>query len=487
MMKLVDLLKDVYTLPLPDCTVRGLHNDSRYIKPGFLFFAYPGVATDGRLFCTEAIAAGAVAVVYEPTQLPALFDVDSSVIYVPIPQLALRLSLIARRFYDDSSCALSVTGVTGTNGKTTIAYQLAQAYALLGKRSAYIGTIGQGEVHALQPIGNTTPDALCLQEFFHQYRQQGIQQVCMEVSSHALVQQRVAGIEFTQAIYTNLSHEHLDYHGTMDAYASAKACLFATETLESAVINYDDAYKDVMLLALPNTCHAITYGFKEGADVRALNVCVSMTGSSFEVSSPWGRHTMHVKALGVFNIYNSLAVFASLMARGYLIQDVIPVMADLLASPGRMERVIQEPCVIVDYAHTPDALENVLQTLVQLKTARLWVVFGCGGDRDRSKRPMMGRIASQYADVVIVTSDNPRSEDPDLILKDIIAGVLPDTDVIQIPDRLCAIHHALEHADKTDIILIAGKGHESYQQIGTMRIHFSDQDVVHQYQLTLSI
>lgn len=479
-MKLSDLLSQCCTIALPNCEIVGLHNDSRQIKPGYLFIAYPGAASDGRLYCEQAILAGAVAVAYEPDNLPDSFFYASDVVYVAIPQLAHKLAAIASCFYDYPASSLSVTGVTGTNGKTTIAYQLAQAYNELGSRAAYIGTLGQGDVQDLQPLGNTTPDALCLQQLFHKYKQQDIKHVCMEVSSHALAQQRVASIDFTQAIYTNLTHDHLDYHVTMQAYAQAKALLFAMPTLTLAVINHDDPYGSLMSANVHSACQKLTYGLNEGADVRALNIQVTMTGSRFDVSSPWGLHSMYVKALGAFNIYNSLAIFSSLLAQGYDACDVVNVMAKLNASPGRMELVGQEPCIIVDYAHTPDALENVLSTLTHLKKGRLWVVFGCGGDRDRTKRPMMGSIASQYADVVIITSDNPRTEDPASIIEEIAAGVIGATDVLKILDRKQAIEQALRMADKQDIILIAGKGHEAYQQIGNKRFDFSDQAVVRQ-------
>ncbi|HBI21736.1 MAG TPA: UDP-N-acetylmuramoyl-L-alanyl-D-glutamate--2,6-diaminopimelate ligase, partial [Legionella sp.] len=243
----------------------------------------------------------------------------------------------------------------------------------------------------------------------------------------------------------------------------------------------DDAYSPQMLSALPETCQALTYGLHEGASVRAVNVCISMSGSTFDVISPWGTHAVRVKTLGAFNVYNSLAVFSSLMASGYPIDDVIRVMAMLDASPGRMEWVCDAPCVIVDYAHTPDALEKVLTTLTQLKEGRLWAVLGCGGDRDRAKRPMMGRIASQYADEVVLTSDNPRGEDPDAILLEIATGVLARVQAVQIADREAAIHYALSQASPKDIVLIAGKGHECYQQVGSDRLVFSDQAVVRKW------
>lgn len=457
-----------------------LENDSRRVKPGALFFAYPGALADGRLFIEQAIEAGAVAVIYEPRDFPKTANLPANIPCMAIPDLASKLAAIACRFYEDPTSRLSVTGVTGTNGKTTIAYQLAQAYDLLGQGAAYIGTIGQGEVHSLKPLLNTTPDGLCLQKLFHEYEQQGLMQVAMEVSSHALAQNRVDHIHFKGAVYTNLTLDHLDYHHTMEAYGEAKSRLFAMPSLAWAVINHDDDYAPLMMKKLQPHCQKITYGLKEGADVRAVNYQISMVNSQIEVMSPWGRYEFQVNLLGQFNIYNSLAVFASLVANGMRVNDVVKIMNQLQPSPGRMEVVAKTPCVIVDYAHTPDALENVLTTLKQLKQGRLGVVFGCGGDRDKTKRPIMGRIASQYADFIIVTSDNPRTEEPSTIIDEISQGLISNAETVKIVDRKEAIQYALSMAEDKDIVLIAGKGHEDYQQIGKERFDFSDKKIVHE-------
>lgn len=477
-MKLTDLLRPWVTVDAPECDISGLQNDSRKVKPGYLFFAYPGVAADGRLFVDQAKQAGAAAIIYESENLPQIGSFPADIPCVPVTELGKKLSAIASRFYDYPTRALSVTGVTGTNGKTTIAYQLAQAYGLLGEKAVYVGTLGQGDVRALQPLLNTTPDALCLQQLMYEYKHANVRQLCMEVSSHALSQGRVDDIDFSGAIYTNLTHDHLDYHHTMQDYAAAKASLFGMSTLKWAIINCDDAYSEYMMQKLSPTCRKLTYGLQPGCDVQAVRWQTSMTGSEMEIASPWGHHQIHVNLLGKFNIYNSLAVFAGLLAQDIPVRDVVEVMCKLQASPGRMEVVAQKPCVIVDYAHTPDALENVLITLQTLKQGRLGVVFGCGGDRDKTKRPIMGHIASQYADFSIVTSDNPRTEDPLQIVNEVAEGLLPEAQVLKIIDREEAIQCALKIAEPQDIILIAGKGHESYQQIGTKRFDFSDQDVV---------
>jgi UDP-N-acetylmuramoyl-L-alanyl-D-glutamate--2,6-diaminopimelate ligase len=479
-MKLMHLLKPWLHREVADCVIHGLRNDSRLVQPGDLFIAYPGALADGRLFINQAVSAGAVAVVYDPHQLPSSCHLPEHIPCIPVAHLADHLADIANRFYDKPSTHLAVTGVTGTNGKTTIAYQLAQAHALLGQRSAYIGTIGQGEVQQLKPMNNTTPDGLFLHQLMHQYQQQHIQQVCMEVSSHALSQHRINGIQLKQAIYTNLTLDHLDYHHSMEAYAQAKALLFALDSLEYAIINQDDPYQHLMEQALNPHVKKISYGLHQSADVHAVEWRSDSYGTTMEVHSPWGTHQLKIQASGRFNIYNCLAIFSSLMASGYSAEQVIPIMEQLKAAPGRMELVARSPDVFVDYAHTPDALENVLITLNQLKKGRLWVVFGCGGDRDKTKRPIMGKTASLHADKIIVTSDNPRHEDPALIIDDIMSGIEHSENVMRYVTREEAIAYALNEAAAEDIILIAGKGHEEYQQIGATKHAFSDQEVVKQ-------
>jgi UDP-N-acetylmuramoyl-L-alanyl-D-glutamate--2,6-diaminopimelate ligase len=483
-MKLFELLRPFLNeMPaLKDRVVHGLQNDSRLISSGDLFIAYPGAVTDGRKYIQAAINAGAVAILFDPKETAIVADYTSDTPLIPLPFLETKLALIGCHFYNNPSEKLLITGVTGTNGKTTIAYQLAQAYGLLGRRAAYIGTIGQGDVQNLEPLLNTTPDALCLQKLLHDYETQGVQDVCMEVSSHALSLGRVDGIEFNQAIYTNLTQDHLDFHGSMDAYAMAKASLFSKSTLQNAIINQDDAHYSLMRAQIPATCRVLSYGLGEGADIVATQWETGMSGSTMEVVSPWGKHTLHIQSLGRFNLYNSLAVFASLLAsEAFNASEVVEVMSELKPSPGRMEIVNANPCVIVDYAHTPDALENVLLMLSALKQAKLWVVFGCGGNRDKSKRPIMGRIASQYADIVVLTNDNPRREDPEVIAEEVLQGMPNGVEPAIILDRRAAIEHALSHASKQDIVLIAGKGHEDYQIIGDKKYPFSDQAVVHEF------
>lgn len=477
-MKLTQLLMPWLKQETAECTISGLQNDSRLVQSGDLFIAYPGAAADGRLFIDKAIHSGAVAVAYDPDNFHSLGDLPTSIPCLPIPKLAENLAEIAKRFYDNPSAFLQVTGITGTNGKTTIAYQLAQAHHLLGQNASYIGTIGQGNVNSLKSLDNTTPDALCLQRLMFQYWQQGIKQVCMEVSSHALSQRRVDAIEFNQALFTNLTQDHLDYHHSMEEYGAAKTLLFSRRELQWAIINKDDSYQDQISKAIRPHIKKLTYGMHQECDVKVTKWDMDINGTDIEVRSPWGLHQLKIKALGQFNIYNSLAVFSSLLASGYSPEQVTQVISQLKAAPGRMEVVANSPYVLVDYAHTPDALENVLSTLSQLKKGRLWVIFGCGGDRDKTKRPIMGKAASQYADNIIITSDNPRSEDPSIIVDEIARGIPSTSQVIKLINREEAIAHALNRAEKDDIIVIAGKGHEAYQQIGSVKHEFSDQEVV---------
>ncbi|MDR3443610.1 MAG: UDP-N-acetylmuramoyl-L-alanyl-D-glutamate--2,6-diaminopimelate ligase [Legionella sp.] len=477
-MKLSQLLKSWMHDETIDCTLTGIQNDSRQIQKGDLFVAYPGAASDGRLFIEKAVASGASAVAYEPASLPKEWNLPASIPCIPVPGLATKLAYIAKEFYGNPGDSLTITGVTGTNGKTTIAYQLAQAHHLLGQGAAYIGTIGQGNVTALSLIDNTTPDSLFVQKLLRSYKDQNLKQVCMEVSSHALAQHRVDAIAFKQAIFTNLTLDHLDYHHNMVNYAEAKALLFRNETLDYAIINQDDEYQYLMATAVPAHVKKLTYGMREDCDVKAVNWHMDINGIEIEVHSPWGQHHLRIQAIGQFNIYNSLAVFSSLLASGYAPEHIVEIMGQLKAAPGRMEIVATAPYVLVDYSHTPDALENALATLEQLKKGRLWVVFGCGGDRDKSKRPVMGKVASEHADQLVITSDNPRTEDPQTIINEIVSGVSSEAHMVQLLSREEAITYALNEADKDDIILIAGKGHEAYQQIGTVKHAYSDQDVV---------
>ncbi|KTD49121.1 UDP-N-acetylmuramoylalanyl-D-glutamate-2, 6-diaminopimelate ligase [Legionella quinlivanii] len=478
-MKLNELLNP-WIDDVSELEITGISNDSRSVKAGDLFIAYPGHASDGRQFISQAVKSGAAAVLFDPHGWK-ISEPAASTVYIPLANLAAKQAELAARFYQNPSDSLYVTGVTGTNGKTTIAYQLAQAHELLSAKSAYIGTLGYGKADDLQSLANTTPDAFCLQQLFSRFRQSDISQVCMEVSSHALDQGRTDCIRFSQGIFTNLTHDHLDYHHTMDEYAKAKAKLFAFPELKWAIVNQDDQYTRQILKSVSANCQLLSYGVHQQADVRAIEHEISLTGTRIKLISPWGSHELQIRALGYFNIYNALAIFTSLMAAGYPVSEVVETMSKLRAAPGRMEIVSHEPYTIVDYAHTPDALKNVLETLNGVKKGKIIAVFGCGGDRDKTKRPIMGQIASDNADIVIMTSDNPRTEDPVQILDEIEQGIHKRDNLYKIANREEAIAKAVSLASADDIVLVAGKGHESYQQVGSIRHHFSDQEVLKRY------
>lgn len=477
---------DLATLLLPwnisvscNCAINDLQNDSRKIKPGDVFIAYPGALTDGRLYMQKAAKAGAVAILYDPDSLPGKHHLPTTIPCIPITHLAHKIPELACRLYQHGQATLSITGITGTNGKTTIAYQLAQAWQLLGKSARYIGTLGEGMVTQLSPLENTTPDALCLQQLLHRYTMDAAEQVCMEVSSHALALDRVRGIDFKQAIFTNLTQDHLDFHKTMENYAAAKARLFTNPALQWAICNGDDPWFPHFQQVIKSPTRLLTYGLQGNCDVIAKHWQMDLSGTHIQIQSPVGDLEIHINALGKFNVYNTLAIVASLLAEDISPEKIIHIMPQLKAAPGRMEIVAQKPCVVVDYAHTPDALANVLHTLEQIKNGgKLWVIFGCGGDRDTTKRPLMGEAASQYADKIVLTSDNPRNEVPEKIIEDILPGIDASRSVQKIVDRKMAIEETLNQADSRDIILIAGKGHENYQQIGQVKRPFSDQDIV---------
>lgn len=480
-MNLHKLLNSWVDINFADPKILDITNDSREVRAGTLFFAYPGAVTDGRNYIDNAIANGAVAILYDPSDF--IISKKYIVPVIAINNLKNKLADIAACYYSYPTKLLDVIGVTGTNGKTTVAFQLAKSYSLLGAKSSYIGTIGQGSVESLNPLANTTPDGICLQKLFYEYYNSNVEKVCMEVSSHALEEHRTNNIDFKQAIYTNLSHEHLDFHHTMQNYAAAKAKLFEFDSLRNAVINADDAYAEVMLKACSKKVIKTTYSIQKDADYRAIDCVYGLDGCKFTVKSKYQDVHLFINGIGAFNVSNSLAIFASLLYFNYPIKDVAEVIQQLLPVRGRMELVAKAPYVFVDYSHTPDALANALISLINIRAqsknnSKIWVVFGCGGDRDTTKRPLMGNIACKYADEVIVTSDNPRTEDPEKIIDDICKGFSKDKKINKITNRKEAILFAIAHASKNDTILIAGKGHEEYQIIGREKFDFSDKKIV---------
>jgi UDP-N-acetylmuramoyl-L-alanyl-D-glutamate--2,6-diaminopimelate ligase len=455
----------------------GITSDSRMAAPEIAFAAYPGGARDGRAFIGDAIARGAAAVLFEARG----FDWDAGwrVPHVAVADLKTRLGFIAAAGYGQPSRAQWMIGDTGTNGKTACSRWAAKALARCGRRAAIVGTLGNGFVDALQPSSNTTPDACVLHALLAQWLRDGASAVAMEVSSHGLEQGRVNGITFDVALFTNLTRDHLDYHGTMEAYGAAKARLFEWPTLATAVINTDDAFgRELIAHCAIEGRHVLSYGMTN-ADVRPTDLVQTDAGIRGVLESPWGRTEFASGVVGAFNVANLLGVAAVLLASDVALDAVAEALARLQPVPGRMQRAggAGRPLVVVDYAHTPDALEKVIAALRPVAGARggrLDVVFGCGGDRDPGKRREMGAIAARLADRVVVTSDNPRSEDPETIIRQVVAGIPSSKHAQAEVDRAQANALAIGRARARDVVLIAGKGHEPYQEIAGVRHPFSD-------------
>ena len=449
-----------------------LSADSRRCAPGVAFFAYPGARADGRAHIPDAIARGAAAVVWEAEGYA--WRAEWPLPNAPVRGLKQQAGTLAHAFYGRPSEALWACGVTGTNGKTTCTQWIAAALERAGARCGVIGTLGAGFRGALEDAGNTTPDALELHRVLAEMRHAGAAAVAMEVSSHGLDQGRVNGVAFDCALFTNLTHDHLEYHGSMQAYGAAKARLFETPGLACAVLNLDDAFGARLAQRLAaRGVRVIGYGraAQDGEFLRAARVAPER----LEIVSRWGRAQTAFRPLGEFNVANALGVLGCLLAHGMPFAQAAGALAELPPVPGRMQRIGDAPLTVVDYAHSPDALEKALQALRPLAEARggrLIAVFGAGGERDRAKRAPMGAVAARLADRVVLTSDNPRGEDPLAILREIELGVGKPHDLD--PDRARAIEAAIAAAGGADVVLIAGKGHESWQESGGRRVPFSD-------------
>ena len=449
--------------------------DSRAVGPGAVFAAYPGTARDGRDFIPQAISRGAAGVLWEARDY--VWDPAWQVGNAAVARLKEKVGAIAAQVYGDPSRALRLTGITGTNGKTSVAHWIAQALARAGEKTAVMGTVGNGFPGQLAAAGNTTPDAIELQKALAGYLRAGARACVLEVSSHGLDQGRVNGCHFHTAVFTNLSRDHLDYHGDMANYAAAKARLFAWPDLQYAVLNLDDAQGAALAENLRGP-QLIGYSLERGAALRGHLLKCDLGGVTLAIESDWGVAELNAAVLGAFNASNLLAALGALLAAGLALPAACQALAAVRPPPGRMELLGRggQPTVVVDYAHTPDALDKVLRTLRQaVENGRVICVFGCGGNRDRGKRPLMGRAAENLADQVIVTSDNPRHEDPLAIIADISAGMSARPRIE--PDRARAIFEAVGAAGGGDVVLIAGKGHEAYQEIGEARIPFDDAEV----------
>jgi UDP-N-acetylmuramoyl-L-alanyl-D-glutamate--2,6-diaminopimelate ligase len=469
----------------------GLHADTRSLQPGDVFLAYAVEGADNRPHIANAIERGAAAVLYQPEGY-AGEKLDAS-IALAVPQLDVLAGEIASGWYGDPSDAMLVVGVTGTNGKTSCSQWIASAFTAIGQKCAIVGTLGTGFPGQLVHTGFTTPDAPQLQRSLAQLRGAGAQAIAMEVSSHALHQGRVNGTSFDIAVFTNLTQDHLDYHHTFEAYEAAKARLFAWPGLRAAIINADDAAGRRLIAATRGKARTIAYSVATPAAdapvadawLRANDVRATATGTAFHLeTSDWGEAQVEAHVLGLFNVSNLLGVLGALLAANVPLVAALNEISKLQPVNGRMERLggradQDEPLVVIDYAHTPDALEKTLEALRPMAAARggqLICMFGCGGDRDATKRPLMGAIAERLADQVVVTSDNPRSETPAAIIEQIAQGMRDAAKARRIEDRASAILQAVRGAAREDVVVLAGKGHEATQEIMGKKRAFSDQD-----------
>ncbi|VFP83144.1 UDP-N-acetylmuramoyl-L-alanyl-D-glutamate--2, 6-diaminopimelateligase [Candidatus Erwinia haradaeae] len=469
----------------PQCPLREMQIDSRSIVLGDLFVAINGHLTDGRYFISDAIAHGAAAVITETKEKENHGKIDNinGVPVIHLINLPQFLSEIAGRFYQSPGKKLQIIGVTGTNGKTTTTHLLAQWVHLLGNLSGVIGTLGNGLYGQLLLTKNTTDSAVDVQRTLASLLNQGVNLVGIEVSSHALTQYRVADIPFAAAVFTNLSHDHLDYHGNMIHYEHSKWTLFSQHQVRHMIINNDDAIGSKWLKLLPNAVLVTTTngGIPPSQKwLQATKIIYHDSGTSVSFNSSWGYGQFDTQLIGSFNINNLFLSLATLLSLEYPLDVLLYTAQKLTPISGRMQIFtgLNTPKIVVDYAHTPDALEKVLIILRYHCKGKLWCVFGCGGDRDKSKRPLMGKISEQLADISIITSDNPRNEDPRMIINDILSGLLTPGSAYVVIDRAQAINYAIKKAELDDIVLIAGKGSETYQIFGTQNFSYSDSNLV---------
>jgi UDP-N-acetylmuramoyl-L-alanyl-D-glutamate--2,6-diaminopimelate ligase len=462
--------------------ITGITADSRSVGPGMMFIALRGATVDGHDFVEQAVSKGAAAVV-----------VEQEMEGIIAPQIVVRstraaISVLASVFYGHPSKQMKVIGVTGTNGKTTVTHLIDRILTDNGHVTGLIGTIKKRIGNKEFDVVNTTPEALELQETFRAMKDIGTEYPIMEVSSHAVELKRVAGTDFHIAVFTNLTQDHLDFHGTMENYRIAKGKFFAqlgntftsdVSTNKYAVINIDDPSAEYFL----GQCavQTVTYGIKNDADVRATDVKIEAEGAAFRIESWAGSIDLQLQMTGTFAVYNALAAAAVCLCEGIPLEKIKPSLEAVSGVPGRFERVLagQPYTVVVDYAHTPDSLENVLRTIREFAKGKVYTVVGCGGDRDRTKRPKMAKIAVDYSDLTVLTSDNPRTEDPEQILDDMEAGLhdVARERYVRLTDRTEAIRFAIGKAIEGDVVLIAGKGHETYQIIGKTKYHYDDREI----------
>lgn len=468
--------------------IDGLSMDSRSLGPGYLFLACRGGHHHGLAHLAEARARGAVAVAYDPDGAGSYLKDLGAVPAVPVQALGEKAGTIAARFYADPTAAQKVVAATGTNGKTSVSLITAQALSDLGRSCGVLGTVGFGVYGKLEPPTHTTPDAVTIQAWCARFRDQGMRHVSMEASSHALHQGRLNGVHVHVAVFTNLTRDHLDYHGDMQAYGESKRRLFLMPGLKHAVVNLDDEFGAALASSLPAGVTVTGFSLEgrrlgAGDTLNAANILLHSAGLSFDVESDIGRGHVESRLLGRFNVQNLLAAGGALLALGLDFKDVLYALSRARTVPGRMECFgggAELPLVVVDYAHTPDALEKALIAARGHCRGRLWCVFGCGGERDRGKRPQMGAIAERLADRLIVTDDNPRGEDGDVIVAEILAGMSHRERAQVRRERARAVADAVHAALPGDVVLLAGKGHESTQVVGGRSLPYSDRETAAQ-------
>ncbi len=465
----------------PPIGVTGISSDSRSLEEGDVFIACQGATSHGLGFLDQAIAAKAAAVVWDSSTGNA---VHADLPMIPVVDLARHVGGLANRWFDTPSKRVKVTGVTGTNGKTTIAYLIMQCLRLLDRKCAYIGTLGSGIDEFSSTDGMTTPACIDLHRLLASFSDAGAEHAALEVSSHALEQSRVDGVQFDTAIFTNLSRDHIDYHGSMRAYGETKARLFLDYPVNNRIISLDTEFGQELAERCGPNAVTVSTRFDRVANGRPYifvrAVVATDRGSKVSVMSSWGAGEFLLPIPGDFNVSNAVEVLAAMLCWDVPLQEACEVLGKVSAPPGRMQRVRPDteaalPAVFVDYAHTPASLEAALRALRRHCNGQLWCVFGCGGDRDRGKRSLMGKIAARHADQPVITNDNPRSEPPAEIIAGILEGM--DDDTVVIEDRGAAIAYAVAGASDADVILIAGKGHEEYQIVGKQRLLFSDYNI----------
>ena len=475
-MSLTELLEG-WVDQAPSVGLAGLCLDNRSIKPGEAFVAVKGYTGHGLDYARAAVAAGASSVIHDGLKTVPELGVPA----VEITGLGDRLGELASRYYSAPSEQMTIAGVTGTNGKTSVAHFLAQSWQRVYGNAGMVGTLGYGPLSHLKSGARTTPDAFRLQQALSTCVKSGIEHLAMEVSSHALQQHRCQTVQFDAAVLTNLTRDHLDYHIDMAGYAAAKRLLFTEYAPSFAIINHDDAYGRKWFGELNGGMQMLSFGLGEGAELRAEILSVDIGGMNLRITGPWGSEEVRTCLLGEFNASNLLAAAGTLALLGMPWHRVLHQVEVMQPVPGRMMRLGGEPgqpVVVIDYAHTPDALESALQAVRAHLNGRLVCVFGCGGNRDKGKRPQMGRAAELLADDVFVTSDNPRNESANRIIDDVIAGFEKPGDATIEPDRATAIQRAISNSKAGDIVLVAGKGHEVWQEVGGQKIPFSDESVI---------